>query len=238
MPATARIKTGRQLLDALVDSETQDCRINKGVDALCDIVIPKAHKPQQSHNILFSHACAVGAALDVQVERANMARQINNFTHCSPVFHGTCLKNCGAFECRHYPAGARARIGRVSGADGGELACADRIKSGRTGRANPERDCAFGADRVHPMSTADKRRAEPCKPHALCNWPCDHDPCADQVADRLGNCRRRSLNLEYYRNFAIGVMDLSILFNPFKKSVLGASFIFDVSTVIVFTRFV
>lgn len=71
--------------------------------------------------------------------------------------HAACSKHLGAFECRHYPAGARARIGRVSGADGGDRTCADRTRSGRTGRANPERDCGSGADRTPALSAAGKK---------------------------------------------------------------------------------
>lgn len=47
--------------------------------ALGDIVIPKAHKPQQSHSILFSRTCAVGAPLGVQAVRSIMEVHINNF---------------------------------------------------------------------------------------------------------------------------------------------------------------
>ncbi|MCG7625801.1 HAL/PAL/TAL family ammonia-lyase [Epibacterium sp. Ofav1-8] len=79
--AIARIKAARDIVDAIVDRGIRGYGINTGVGALCDVIIGPADQSALSHNILFSHACGVGAPLPPDAARAIMAAQINNFCH-------------------------------------------------------------------------------------------------------------------------------------------------------------
>ncbi len=80
-PATARIKASREIVESIVEKGIRGYGINTGVGALCDVIIGPKDQSILSHNILFSHACGVGAPLPAEAVRAIMAAQINNFAH-------------------------------------------------------------------------------------------------------------------------------------------------------------
>ena len=77
--AQGRIAAARGIVDALIDRGIRGYGINTGVGALCDVLIDHPEQAQLSRNILFSHACGVGAPLSATEARAVMAAQVNLF---------------------------------------------------------------------------------------------------------------------------------------------------------------
>lgn len=77
----ARIAAARAIVDALVEKRVRGYGINTGVGALCDVIVDIPQQQALSRNILFSHACGVGAPLGREETRAVMAAQIANFAH-------------------------------------------------------------------------------------------------------------------------------------------------------------
>jgi histidine ammonia-lyase len=76
-----RIAAARAVVDALVEKRVRGYGINTGVGALCDVIVDIPEQQALSRNILFSHACGVGAPLGREETRAVMAAQIANFSH-------------------------------------------------------------------------------------------------------------------------------------------------------------
>ncbi|KQT54538.1 histidine ammonia-lyase [Aureimonas sp. Leaf454] len=79
--ARERIVRARFIVEALVEQGIRGYGINTGVGALSDIVIDRGLQRALSRNIVFSHACGIGAPLGRRETRAVMAAQIANFAH-------------------------------------------------------------------------------------------------------------------------------------------------------------
>ena len=76
-----RVKAARKIVAAIVERNIRGYGVNTGVGALSDTVVPPALQRQLSRNLLMSHACGVGSALDRDLVRAIIAAQINNYAH-------------------------------------------------------------------------------------------------------------------------------------------------------------
>lgn len=82
--ARTRIEEAAAKVARLVERGDRAYGITTGVGALADTVVNRAHQAQLSRNIVLSHACGVGPALDDTAVRAIMTAQVNNFAHgCS-----------------------------------------------------------------------------------------------------------------------------------------------------------
>ncbi len=79
--ARSRIETARCLVQSIVEQGIRAYGVNTGVGALCDVIVTEPKQRQLSHNIVMSHAVAVGTALEASAVRAVIAAAINNFAH-------------------------------------------------------------------------------------------------------------------------------------------------------------
>jgi histidine ammonia-lyase len=79
--ARGRIETARGLVQSIVEQGIRAYGVNTGVGALCDVIVTESKLRQLSHNIIMSHAVAVGPALEAPAVRAVIAATINNFAH-------------------------------------------------------------------------------------------------------------------------------------------------------------
>jgi len=80
-PAEQRIRTARQLVEAIVSKGIRAYGVNTGVGALCDVVVDASQLRQLSRNIVMSHAVGVGPSFGRREVRAIIAAAINNFAH-------------------------------------------------------------------------------------------------------------------------------------------------------------
>ncbi len=79
--AYQRIDNGAAIVRAIVESGVRAYGITTGVGALSDTVVSREAQGRLSHNILLSHAAAVGPLMPEPEVRAIIAAQIANFAH-------------------------------------------------------------------------------------------------------------------------------------------------------------
>jgi histidine ammonia-lyase len=80
-PAERRIRTARELVEAIVSMGIRAYGVNTGVGALCDVVVDASQLRQLSRNIVMSHAVGVGPCFGRCEVRAIITAAINNFAH-------------------------------------------------------------------------------------------------------------------------------------------------------------
>jgi len=79
--ALTRVKTARDVVDAIIEKGIRAYGINTGVGALSDTIVDRPSQSRLSQNIILSHACGVGPLLPAREVRAIITAQVANFCH-------------------------------------------------------------------------------------------------------------------------------------------------------------
>jgi histidine ammonia-lyase len=79
--AAARISHSRAVIEAIIASGVPAYGVNTGVGALVDTAVDGPLQRTLSRNLVFSHACGIGAPLPREQVRTIIAAQLNNFAH-------------------------------------------------------------------------------------------------------------------------------------------------------------
>ncbi|WP_337268339.1 HAL/PAL/TAL family ammonia-lyase [Oryzifoliimicrobium ureilyticus] len=79
--ALERVEHAREVVEAIIEQGIRAYGINTGVGALSDTIVDRPSQSRLSRNIILSHACGVGTALQAREVRAIIAAQITNFCH-------------------------------------------------------------------------------------------------------------------------------------------------------------
>ena len=77
----ARLATGRRIVERIIAKGERAYGISTGLGALSEVILTGDQQAQLSRNTLMSHACGVGAPLDVTATRAIMTSLVNDLAH-------------------------------------------------------------------------------------------------------------------------------------------------------------
>ncbi|MEA1672057.1 histidine ammonia-lyase [Nitrospirillum sp. BR 11163] len=79
--AWARVGSAHALVEAIVSQGIRAYGVNTGVGALVSTVVDREKQRDLSRNLVMSHACGMGQALETAAVRGIIAAQVNNFAH-------------------------------------------------------------------------------------------------------------------------------------------------------------